>query len=309
MRDHYIPDGVVCIENDTIVKVGTKKETMPCEASEIIDAKGLFVGPGFVDIHTHAGGDADFMKDPCRAAKNHLIKGTTSVMPALYFDMNTEQYVEAIKLMKNAMSAENSNIPGIYMEGPLLNCKFGADRTAVPWKGVAYKNEYMPIIEEAWDVAKVWALAPETENILEFVKDVKSKNPNAVFSVAHSEASPQQIEAIMPYGLKIGTHHTNATGDRPRYPECRGVCVDEAVNYNREIYAELICDSLGIHVDPYMLRLVRRIKGDDRIILISDACTPQGPIPEGYEGVTDINFDFVVTSRCIGWHLVFYNSE
>jgi len=95
----------------------------------------------------------------------------------------------------------------------------------------------------------------------------------------------------MPYGLRIGTHHTNATGTLEKYPECRGVCVDEAVNYNREIYAELICDSRGIHVDPYMLRLVRRIKGDDRIILISDCYTADGPIPPGYDGVFDINFD------------------
>jgi len=76
------------------------------------------------------------------------------------------------------------------------------------------------------------------------------------------------------------------------YPECRGVCVDETVNYNDGIYAELICDSRGIHVDPYMLRLVRKIKGDDRIILISDAYACDGPIPEGYDDVDDINFDF-----------------
>ena len=63
------------------------------------------------------------------------------------------------------------------------------------------------------------------------------------------------------------------------------------MNYNREIYAELICDSRGIHVDPYMLRLVRRIKGDDRIILISDCYAADGPIPPGYDGVYDINFD------------------
>jgi len=97
---------------------------------------------------------------------------------------------------------------------------------------------------------------------------------------------------LMPYGLRIGTHHTNATGDRIFYPEVRGVCVDEAVNYNREIYAELICDSMGIHVDPYMLRLVRRIKGDDRVILISDAYACDGPVPPGYDGVDDINFDW-----------------
>ena len=121
--------------------------------------------------------------------------------------------------------------------------------------------------------------------------DVKAKNPRAVFTVAHSEAEPYQIEALMPYGLKIGTHHLNATGTLQKYPECRTPCVDETVYFNREIYAELICDSRGIHVDPYLLRLTRKIKGDDRIILISDAYACDGPIPEGYEGVDDINFD------------------
>ena len=148
------------------------------------------------------------------------------------------------------------------------------------------------MIEAAGTDARVWVLAPEREGILGFVKDCKKANPDVKFSVGHSEASPQQIEALMPYGLCIGTHHTNATGDRVFYPEVRGVCVDEAVNYNREIYAEQICDSRGIHVDPYMLRLVRRIKGDDRIILISDSCVFDGPVPPGYDGVTDINFDF-----------------
>ena len=150
----------------------------------------------------------------------------------------------------------------------------------------------MPVVEAAGDLAKVWVTAPEREGILEFVKDARRVNPTARFSVGHSEASPQQIEALMPYGLCIGTHHTNATGDRPMYPECRGVCVDEAVNYNREIYAEMICDSVGIHVDPYMQRLIRKIKGEDRLVLISDADVPNGiPAPEGYEGVKDICFD------------------
>ena len=59
-----------------------------------------------------------------------------------------------------------------------------------------------------------------------------------------------------------------------------------------EIYAELISDSMGIHVDPYMQRLVRKIKGDDRIILISDQ-TIHEPIPvPGLEHVTDLNFTY-----------------
>lgn len=53
------------------------------------------------------------------------------------------------------------------------------------------------------------------------------------------------------------------------YPEYRTPCVDETVYSNREIYTELICNSMGIHVDPYLLRLTRKIKGDDRIILMS----------------------------------------
>jgi N-acetylglucosamine-6-phosphate deacetylase len=292
LRDHYIPNGVILIEDGVIKDFGEARKLPVPENAEIIDAKGLYVGPGFVDIHTHSDGYVFFQDDPERASQHHLKHGTTSLLPALYYSMDTSGYVEAINIIREAMKKpECKNIQGLYMEGPYLNTKFGCDRESNPWKGPVDREKHMLIIENAYDLARVWALAPERENILDFVQDVKAKNPDAVFAVAHSEASPYDIEAIMPYGLKIGTHHTNATGDRPMYPECRGVCVDETVNYNREIYAELICDSRGIHVDPYMLRLVRRIKGDDRIILISDAYACDGPIPPGYDDVDDINFD------------------
>ncbi len=292
MRDHYIPDAVLFTENGCITGFGEMRCTEVPKDCEIIDAEGLYVGPGFVDIHTHSDGTVFFQDEPIRAAQHHLKHGTTTLLPALYFSMNTEGYLKAIATIRAAMEDPMAkNIAGLYMEGPYLNPKFGCDRESNPWKGPVDREKHQPIIDASFDLVKVWALAPERENVLRFVLDVKQKNPAAVFSVAHSEASPAEIEALMPYGLRIGTHHTNATGDRVRYPECRGVCVDETVNYNREIYAELICDSRGIHVDPYMLRLVRRIKGDDRIILISDAYACDGPIPEGYDGVDDINFD------------------
>lgn len=293
MKDHLILDGVILIEDGKIVSFGEKKKvTIPEECREVLDAEGNFVGPGFIDIHTHSDGEVFFQDDPAKAARHHLEHGTTTVLPALYYSMDAKEYVRVIRILRKAMEDPAcANIAGLYMEGPYLNPKFGCDRESNPWKGPVAQKDYMPIIEEAWDLAKVWALAPEREHILDFVQDVRKKNPTAVFSVAHSEATPQQVEALMPYGLKIGTHHTNATGTLNKYPECRGVCVDEAVNYNHEIYAELICDSRGIHVDPYMLRLVRKIKGDDRIILISDAYACDGPIPPGYEDVFDINFD------------------
>lgn len=293
MRDHFIPDAMLLFEDGKIVDFGEMRSKKIPDGCDVIDAKGLYVAPGFVDIHTHAGGRDLFRENPARAAQVHLKHGTTTLFPALYFNMTTAEYLEEIELIRNTMNTpEGGNIGGLYMEGPYLNPKFGAERESNPWTGPVDIKNYGPIVDAAWDIAKVWALAPERENILEFVQAVKQKNPNAVFSVGHSEAAPNEIEALMPYGLKIGTHHTNATGDRIKYPECRGVCVDETVNYNREIYAEMICDSRGIHVDPYMLRLVRRIKGDDRVILISDAYTSDAPAPEGYDGVDDILFDY-----------------
>ncbi len=291
MRDHLIPNGVILTEDGKITAFGTEKQVQIPPHAEQIDVGGLYVGPGFVDIHTHSDGTVFFYEDP-RAVKHHLRHGSTTVLAALYFSMNTREFTESMAVLRKAMEDPDCrNLAGIYMEGPYMNPKFGCDREHNPWKGPVDPADYQPIIDAGWDLVKVWGLAPERENILDFVLDVKRKNPGAVFSVAHSEASPQQVEALMPYGLRIGTHHTNSTGDRIFYPEVRGVCVDEAVNYNREIYAELICDSMGIHVDPYMLRLVRKIKGDDRIILISDAYACDGPIPPGYEGVDDINFD------------------
>ena len=293
MRDHLIPDAVILLDNGKIADFGPMRKVSTPEGCEVIDAKGLYVGPGLVDIHTHAGGGHWFYDEPELAARFNLEHGTTSVLATLYFNMPQAALVEqAITVQKAMRTPEGANIAGFYMEAPYMNPKFGADRENNPWKGPICKEEYQPVIDQVGTDAKVWVIAPERENIQQFVLDALAANPTVRFSVGHSEASPQQIEALVPYGLCIGTHHTNATGDLPKYPECRGVCVDETVNYNNAIYAEMICDSMGIHVDPYMQRLIRKIKGEDRLILISDACVFDGPIPEGYEGVTDLCFDF-----------------
>ena len=293
MKDHLIPEAVLFVEDGLIAGFGEMRTTPIPEGCDVIDAEGLFVGPGLVDIHNHSGGGHWFFDEPIPAAQFNLEHGTTTVLATLYFNMNKDQLLEQAKTVQAAMKTpEGANIGGFYMETPYMNPKFGADREANPWKGPICKADYQPLIDQVGTDAKVWVLAPERENIEQFVIDAKKANPTVKFAVGHSEASPQQIEALMPYGLCIGTHHTNATGDRPMYPECRGVCVDEAVNYNREIYAEMICDSRGIHVDPYMQRLIRKIKGEDRLVLISDSCVFDGPVPEGYDGVTDLCFDF-----------------
>ncbi|MBR4863506.1 MAG: amidohydrolase family protein [Oscillospiraceae bacterium] len=293
MRDHFIEDAVLFFEDGIITGYGEMRNTPIPEGCEIIDAKGEYVGPGLVDIHTHTGGDYRLWQHPIPAAQFHLEHGTTTLLPASFPRMTKEEYIQMAANIREAMAAPGGeNIAGMYLEGPYINPAYGSNRAANPWNNKPIiPEDYEPMIEACAELARVWGLGPEQENVENFVKAAHKANPNTVFAVTHSEATPQQIEKLIPYGLCIGTHHTNATGTIVNYPECRGVCVDECVNYNDAIYAEIISDSRGIHVDPYMQRLVRKIKGDDKIILVSDRSYQDAPNPPGYDDIHDINFD------------------
>lgn len=292
MRDYLIPNGVIIIDGERIKRYGKAKDIVIPEGAEIIDAEGLYVGPGLIDIHTHAADNKWIFEEPQATSQYMLQHGVTGVLPALYNNLNKDAYIKAVDDIENAVNRGNfKNFVGFYMEGPYLSPNFGCERDKNVWKDAVVREEYIDIVKRVKHLAKVWCFAPEREGIDEFVRDVKAEIPEIVFAVAHSEATPYQVEKYIPYGLKIATHHTNATGTIEHYSECRGVCVDEAVNYNKEIYAEIISDRMGIHVVPYMQRLVRKIKGDDRIILISDQFVCDGPIPKGFEEATDIHFD------------------
>lgn len=297
MHDHLIPEAVLFIEDGKIVDFGEMRTTPIPEGCEVIDAQGAYVGPGLVDIHSHSGTGVRFIEDPALATQEHLQNGTTSILATPPTRSSREQYVEYIQKIREAMNTEKgATIAGIYMEGPYINPGYGSMNNQ---KGVkqprmldTVPEDYEPLLKAGADIIRVWGTAPEREGMENFVKAAKAANPEVRFAVTHSEATPQQIEKLMPYGLCIGTHHTNATGTIVNYPECRGVCVDECVNYNDGIYAELISDSMGIHVDPYMQRLVRKIKTDDRIILISDQTINKPMVFPGLEHVTDLNFTY-----------------
>ncbi len=297
LRDHYLPDAVILMEDGCIKAFGESSEITVPEGTELIDAGGLFVGPGLVDIHTHAGGDHSFLRDIPGACQEHLKGGTTSVLATYGYRNSQANMILGLDRAREAMENDPrcANLAGVYMEGPYLNSNFGAGKDDLPWNKPINREDYLPVLKAGKDLVRVYATAPERENLLSFILDAKEIDPNVVFTVGHSEATPEQVERLIPYGLCLGTHHTNATGTIVKYPECRGCCVDEAVNYNDRIYAELICDSHGIHVAPYMLRLIRKVKGDDRIVLITDATAAikeEGRQTGLYEGVDDINFDF-----------------
>ena len=160
MRDHMIPDGVLLVEDGRIHSFGPKRKMTIPEGCEILDAQGAYVGPGLVDIHTHSDGATFFYEDP-KAVGHHLAHGTTTVLAALYFSMNTQEFVDAIGQLREAMKDPAcKNLAGIYMEGPYMNPKFGCDREHNPWNGPVDKEKYQPIIDAGWDLVKVWAWLP-----------------------------------------------------------------------------------------------------------------------------------------------------
>lgn len=290
MADHYIRNGTLICNGNTIIYCG--KHTDTPAGAKVINGEGLFTGPGLIDIHLHAGNKTKFIHECEMPSRFHLERGTTSLMPALYFTLSKEEAVDRIHYLQSYLNSEKTpNLRGIYFEGPYMNPEFGASKRDIKWAGEIRREDYMPVLEAAGQDVHVWGLAPEREHIEQFCIDAKRINPNCVFSTAHCACTPEQVERLLPLGLRLATHHTNATGSMPHFPECRSCGVDEAVNYYDQIYAEIISDEYGIHVPPFLQRLIRRIKGRDRLILITDQGYHEGPPIPGLEHVTDINFD------------------
>ena len=208
--------------------------------------------------------------------------------PAYSFDF--EKFLSAIERVKE--NIENiPNLRGFYMEGPYTNPNYGANAHCNPWRGAVLKEQYEALVDAAGSLAKVWVIAPEREGLMPFLEYARKVNPNVKFAVGHSEATPAQIRALGQFAPTLHTHINNATGRLPVPGGTRGVGPDEHCYMTPEIYAEMISDSCGIHVQPDLQKMVLHIKGKNRVILISDSTTLNNPNPPELAHVTDLNFD------------------
>ncbi|MCR4718025.1 MAG: amidohydrolase family protein [Firmicutes bacterium] len=286
-----LKNGALLAENEIITKIGKTGTFEVPENAKKIDANGLYLGPGFVDIHVHGGGGYNFFDNPEKVAQHFLKHGETTVLATSYTTYTKAEYLAAIEKIKQAMKTNSKNIAGFYMEGPYLNPKYGAEPKMNKWRGEIKREDYAEIVDSAGALTKVWAVAPERENVLEFMEYVKSKNPNAVFAVAHSEATPDEIDRIKKYGVKIQTHCMNATGRVGESKGIRGAGPDEYCLFNDDMYAELISDSLAIHVPAYLQKLILKVKGIDKILLITDSFATETEMSEKYAKAKDLSFD------------------
>ncbi len=293
LENFILEDAVILVDGGRIDAVGTAADIKIPDGVEIIDANGLYVGPGLVDIHVHGGDEYMFYSEPEKAAEHFLSHGETTVLATLYYDLSKDDLIDSVNRVKDAMNKDGAGkaIKGIYMEGPYMNPKYGASPEKNKWRGEIKKENFEELVDAAKDVAKVWAIAPEREGIEAFLQYVKSVSPDVMISVGHSEATPAEVKALKKYGIGLQTHCMNATG-RPACPAGTRSCgPDEACLMDGDMYAEIICDSKGIHVAPDLLEFVLTIKGLGRVVLISDSFVSAEPSPEAFSHITDLSFD------------------
>lgn len=281
LENEILEDGVVLIKDGIIEEIGSRDEVNIPENYEKIDAKGLYVGPGFVDIHCHAGGDHWAHDDPEKMASFHLAGGTTSINCTIFHDIGEEGAIEAMRKIRKAMEENRpGNIMGVHFEGPFLNPKYGANKHTIR---PVDKREYKRHLAEAKDIMRMWTVAPEIEGAREFIKDVHAAG--IPLSIGHSEASHEDVFWAVDNGVTICTHLMNATGyaiSPSRWGGTKEVGFDEAVMLCDDVYCEVINDQQGVHVRPEMVRLIIKTIGLDFVVGVTDACT--GSVDE-----TDIN--------------------
>jgi len=269
LENEVLEDAAVMVKNGVISGYGRNGDIPTPPYAETVDAENNLLGPGFIDIHTHLCTGNIFLDDP-QSVLNDLAKhGVTGMLPTIPYGLSTD---ETEKLIVNLLNLGDplfrKMFLGIHMEGPYLNPKYGAES----WRmRKPERAEYLKYMELAGDMIKIWVVAPEIEGTAELVKEIAKRG--IVLSIGHSEAEASRVLDLIPRGLRLACHTMCATGVSPkpsRYGGTREAGVDEVVMLRDEIYAEVIADSAGAHIRPLMLQLLYKVKGADRIILITD---------------------------------------
>lgn len=270
---HAIRKNVLLVENGRIVGEASEAPN----GAEIIDAKGLFVGPGFVDIHCHGyGGFArdttvhSVVNDPIAAAKAMLRHGTTSMTASAGYHLTRNEFLECIQKCRAAIREGNTTIVGIHFEGPFINPLHGASSHSA-WK---FSEEACDVIfEAAGEDVLHCTYAPELPFAPAFEKYLSHRG--VVLDLGHTRMDAESCERAVKNGARIVTHLFDAMGcchgnDSVNVTGIIQESADVVALATEGLYYELICDSRGIHVKPANARMALRTAGEDHIILVTD---------------------------------------
>ena len=246
-----------------------------CEGTTRINVENKYISAGFIDIHIHGGGGYDFMDADIESflgvANTHIKYGTTSMCPTtLTADSEHLEKVLAVYEQANLQNANGSKFLGLHLEGPYfaINQRGAQDPKYI--RNPDYK-EYSRIVEMSPHIIR-WSAAPELPGALEFGDFLTERGIIAAF--AHTEALYDDIKLAFDHGYRLATHFYSAMLGVTRKNAHRYAGAVEACYLIEEMDVEVIAD--GVHLPRPLLELIYKIKGADRIVLITDAMRAAG---------------------------------
>ncbi|WP_308263920.1 N-acetylglucosamine-6-phosphate deacetylase [Prevotella sp.] len=262
----WLEGGSVIIEDNKIKAVSNID--LHIVDAEIIDAKGCYVVPGGIDLHTHGGGGRDFIEgseDAFRAAVNaHMKHGTTTIYPTL--SSSTIPSIEAAcQVCQKLMAEENSPVLGLHIEGSYINPKQAGAQNPVLIKA-PLPDEYETLLNK-YSCIKRWDVAPELQGSVEFITECRKHG--VLTALTCTRATYEDVVAAHDAGLSHAAHFYNAMPVVYKEHEFKVPGTVESVYALQDMTVEVIAD--GIHVPPVMLNVVYQIKGVEKTALITDS--------------------------------------
>jgi len=254
---------------DVLVAEGRIASLETGNTDEEIDLAGTTLLPGFIDVHIHGAAGVDVMDattDGLRSVSEYLAsQGVTSWLPT-FVPASDAQYASAVGVI-SSVPVSGARVVGVHYEGPFVNTKqCGALHTEY-FKSYS-RPEDLAFLVVPESGARMITLAPEVIGGIELVRELKARG--WVISIGHTRADLQLLDDACEAGARHMTHFMNAMAPlhhRNPGPIAWGLSRDD-------VTVDLIAD--GIHLDPFMLRLLLKIKGTGSISLISDAIAAAG---------------------------------
>lgn len=272
-----IDNGWVSIIDGYIVAIGDCK-TLPKEwlQGAIIDAQGLYLSPGFVDIHVHGGGGADFMDNELEAyltiAETHAKFGTTAMFPTT-LTSEAELLWETFSVYEQSLSVNQygAKFYGLHLEGPYfaMNQRGAQDPRFIRNPD---RLEYLSILNKYGHLIARWSAAPELPGALEFGDHIC--DAGIVLALGHTDAVYEDVVRGVAHGYRLATHLYSGMSGMTRKNAFRYAGAIESCLLLEEIDVEIIAD--GIHLPEPFLKLICKNKRKDQIALITDAMRGAG---------------------------------
>ena len=270
--------GNVVLKNGVIDYVGTEDPQVSDDV-RVIDAKGLYVSPGFIDMHTHGAGGADFMDGTVdaylTAARMHAVHGTTLLYPTTLTSTNEALFASFETYRKaEEMNTDGARFGGMHLEGPYFSPVYAGAQDPRYLRNPR-PEEYLEILDRCPALAR-WSFAPELEGAEEFAAELKKRG--IVASIGHTNATFQECDAAYKSGADLMTHFYSCMSTVSRRNAFRYAGTIEYGYIQDGMNLEIIAD--GIHVPQDLLHLLLKIKSVERLALVTDSMRAAG-MPEG----------------------------